>query len=41
MRINKVSIDINLAIKHLRYDIRDDWFRDPLEYDDLLKEEIY
>ena len=34
--IKGVKLDIERAIKRIRLDIKDDWFQDPLKYEDLL-----
>lgn len=37
--INGVCLDLEKARKRLEYDMRDDWFHDPLMYIDLLKQD--
>ncbi len=36
LTIKGVKLDIEKAIKRVRLDIKDDWFQDPLKYEDLL-----
>lgn len=40
LRINGVSLDLDWALKNLRYDIHDDWFFDPLYYKDMCNSEF-
>ena len=40
IQIEGVPFDLNLLVKHLKYDMRDDWFPDPLNYEDILKAEV-
>ena len=34
--IDGIEVDLELAIKHVKSDMRDDWFPDPLAYSDIL-----
>lgn len=36
LKIRGVNLDIEKAIKRVRLDIKDDWFQDPLKYEDIL-----
>ncbi|MDP1992863.1 MAG: RNA-directed DNA polymerase [Syntrophales bacterium] len=40
IQIEGVPFDINLLVKQLKQDMRDDWFPDPLNYEDVLKAEV-
>lgn len=40
IEIEGILFDIDLAIKRVKYDMRDDWFQDPFLYEDYLKPEI-
>jgi len=37
IKIENFTLDLDLLIKRLKQDLRDDWFPDPLGYSDLLK----
>lgn len=38
--IKGLSLDIDKAIKRVKLDIKDDWFQDPLKYEDFLNSDF-
>ena len=39
IKIKELVLDIEKAVKRIKLDIKDDWFQDPLKYEDILNAE--
>lgn len=40
IHIEGIPLDLNLLVKQLKFDMRDDWFPDPLNYEDILRVDV-